>query len=166
MQENPFVSWKQPLEVAFYLVRVAVCAEPKPPCQATDVRVHSDAGTTIRVGKHDVRGFSSNARQGLNGIEVIGNLTSKISLEPCGGGFDVLGFVAVQPDGANQRLELGEFGRRHTSWGWVRGEQRGRSSVDADIGGLSAENRGDQEFKGIGERQFCGGIRVERLETT
>lgn len=77
---------------------------------------------------------------------------------------DGFGFVAEESDRLDVRLDL--LWRRIgvVGWGWERSEEFWGRFVDAGIGGLGAEDGGDEELVGVGEGQLAVRIGVVLAE--
>ena len=104
------------------------------------------------------------AGQGEQGVEVVWHLAAVAVHQLLGGRDDVFGLGAKQADRPDKGLDPPGRGLSQAVGVGIGLEERGRGGVDADIGRLGREDRGDQELKRRAELEFSGGVGVAASE--
>lgn len=131
-----------------FLGRIAF-GQPKSVGDAEDMRIHHHAfGLLEADAKDDVGCLARRAGNGNQFGEGLRNLTAEVFNDFAGCALYGFGLVVKKASSPNESLEFrqGRFG--HGRRGREAAEQLRRHHVDAHIGALSGENRGDEQFPG------------------
>lgn len=164
VEEGPPLLGEERFEILFNLVGVVVTAEVQSPSQPSDVGVDGDCRTAKRVAGYNVRGLATHSGKGQQVVVVFRHEALVQVNDPLCCGDDVFGFVAKQSDGLDEGLDLfGPCLGERCSIG-VRREQGRCRRIDAHVGRLCREDRGDQQFKRGMEVEFGGGVGIAAVE--
>lgn len=116
--------------------------------EAGDVRVDDNTGRQSEGGaEDDVGRFAADAGEGDQGFDVAGELAVVAFDDGLAGGFNVFSLVAKEARALNDFFECWDGSSGHRRGIGPAAEKFGRHHVDADIGALGRENRGDKQFK-------------------
>jgi hypothetical protein len=128
------------------------------------VAIDGQAGHAQRVPEDDIRRLSSHARQRDEVVHRARDF-ARVAFDHLSRHPDKRSRLrAEEPRRLDLRLELRGRGSRERSRVRIAGKQRRRDLVDALVGTLRRQDRGDQELVGVGEVQLGISIRMLRGE--
>ena len=148
----------------FYLQRGFAWCQPCAVAQAKDVCIHGHGGLAESNVQNDVGCFASHAWQTFQSFSVGRNLALVSVKQDAAGLQDVLGLAAKQANGFDVAfqpfLPQVQQGLRRVGYR----EQGGRGLVHADVGGLRAQDDGDQQLEGGAVFQLAAWLGVGCLQ--
>ena len=143
---GPFRFRKETLQISFDLVRIVRGGEAKPIGHSFDMGIDDDTRLAEGVAQNHIGRFSPDAGECDQIIHVIRNLPVEPLHDRFAAGDEMFGFVFEEAGGVNEPLDLRQFGGGVVCWRAIALEQRGGHLIDALIGTLGGEDRGDKEF--------------------
>jgi len=152
-------------EVFLDFDRVGVFGQPEAFAQARDVGIDDDTRfDAVGVPKDDVGGFTSDAGEVGEGVEIYRNFAIMFPDEGFRGGNEVLGLVAEEAGGADEVFDILLLCGGKRSGVRVFFEERGRHHVDAHVGALRGQNGGNEELERAVVVQLAMGVGVGGAE--
>ncbi len=145
--------------------RVAALGEAEPVRDAEDVRVHRDALVDVEgVAEDHVRGLAADAGQRHERLHRARHLAPVTLDEPPGEAGDAARLRAEEARRADDLLDVRDRRRRERAGVGIALEEAGRDLVDAVVGALGGEDRGDGELEGVAVGKGATGLGVGRLQ--
>ena len=159
------IGWNIVLDCTLDCIDILAGRDPRAVADTEDVRVDSLRRMTPPHVQDDIGGFSSDARQGLQGGSGGGNFTvilvDKDAREP----HDVLGLVAIEPDGPDVFDEAGLTEIQHLLWRVRDLEEFACGLVYARIRCLGGKGHGHDKRVGVDVLQFAFGLGFSLVES-
>ena len=162
---NPFVLRDDLHQVLFDFDGVGIFCEVEAIGQALDVGIDDDSGGDAEDGtEDDVGGFTCGTRDGDQLFYGLRDLAAVLIEDPVGRADQRFGFVVEEDNGLDVFGQ--DFGANcgEVLEGGIFGEQARRDYVDADIGALSREYGGGEQFPRIGVMEGAGDVGIGFVE--
>jgi hypothetical protein len=162
---DPAVAWKDLHELLFNLLgRVAFC-ELKTARNAENMRVdHNPFGRAKADAENNIGSFARCAGDSNELRECLRNLTIEIGDDLTGRALNRFGFVAIEAGCAYKFFEFRQRCLGHGCGGRKAAEELRCDQIDAHIGALRGENRGDEKLPGRAVMESAYGVGIGLVE--
>src|SRR2546425_389950 len=165
-EPRPLVARHERHQVALDLHRVLLCRQTEQRRESLHVGVDHDPFVLAEPGaEHDVRGLAAHTGELNQLLHGVGYRTSMALDQRLRHPDDGFGLVAEEPRAVDLLLEDPRVGAREVLCRLVLREQGGCDHVDACIGRLSGEDRGDEQLERALVMQRAGRVGIGLLET-
>ncbi len=143
------------------LLRVRLVRPLPAPHEPPEVRVHGDARHSERIAQDDIRGLATDAGQRDQVLQAARHLAAEVVAQGRGQAEQRFRLGPEETRGPDQLLQRLGVRRRHVLRRRVGGEEGGGGLVDPQVGGLSRENRGDQQLEAVLEVELGVGVGID-----
>ena len=128
------------------------------------MRVHGDGGDAEGVAEDDVGGLAPDAGQADELLARLRNDAVEARAQLLSEAEEALGAGALHAEGLERGLELGSVGAGEGRCVGVALEELRGDRVDAGVGGLGGQDRGDEEMEGSVVVEGAAGVRVKEAQ--
>ena len=164
-QQGPQVARHQDHQILLNCIGIFRSGQTQTLRQAFDMRIDRYALRAMEdIPQNDVGRFAPHSRKLHEFVHGGRNFTTVACQEHVAAALNTVGFLAIETSGLNIPGQLVEVGRGIVRRRTVLLKQTARDGVDALIGTLGGQNRGNQEFQGRGEVQGALCIRIGLLQ--
>jgi hypothetical protein len=126
------------------------------------VRIHGQCGLAEGRVEHNVGGLAAHSGKRLQCLALARHLAAVLGNERPGQADDVLGLVAMEPDGLDAFLQARFAQLEHLLRRVGYLEERLGGFVDTSVGGLGRQDDGHEQRKGIGIYELALGLGIGR----
>ena len=162
----PIFSFKQSHQIGLNQKWIGVFGKSHAQSESTHMRVHNHAFLHVEyVAQHNIRGLARHATQREQCIHATRHLAIELLAHNAHAFAHRLGFVAPKVKRVYERLNLRGrgVGKIHCSWKFFK--QRRCGFVHPNIGALSAQYGGNQQFMRLCPIQFAVRVWVSATES-
>ena len=161
---RPLLAFDELAHSMLDLHRVGLLRPSPAPDETAEMGVDGDPGNPERVAEHHIRGLTAETGQRDKFLQGARHLAVETFDERLPQPDDRVRLVPVEARRPDHLLEFGAVGLRVGAGRGITGEERGRHLVDADVGALRGQDRGDREFQRSGEVEFAIDMRKRDLQ--
>ena len=158
------VLWNNGHQLSLDLIGRLAIGQLEPVGDPVDVGVDGDGRFDIELVQHHAGSLSAHSRKGFKRGPVGRHLSAMLVDQDLRQGDDILGLVAVEPDGLDVLRDPLQTQGQHVSWIVGLFEQRLDGLVDALVRGLSRQDHRDQKRIGVGKMKFGARVGIGRFK--